>query len=299
MPPFKMNLALEHERSACNLEASGNYRVLRRLPTCGEIWCRSMPCANPTDTTFVAVCDTETTGTSPEDKMIEIGIVLMAIDSHTGDLINIVPARSWLEDPGAPLSDIVADLTDLTDVDLYGQQFADDEITQVLSAVDVIIAHNAAFDAAFVSQRFPQITTPWACSMSEIDWHALGFGHRRGLEALLNAAGWFPDESHRAGPDAWSTACLLARIADDGKTLAWHLIQRAQRPTARVYATNARFSQKDALKAAGYQWDAARKVWSLEGEPERIANEATWLASLHPRLVPRIEPRTWHNRWSS
>lgn len=100
----------------------------------------------------------------------------------------------------------------------------------------------------------------------------------------------------RAVPDAWALRCLLMRPAADKRTIAWHLLDRAQRLSARVFADKAPYALKDTLKAAGYRWSAPHRAWTMEGEPERIGNEASWLAELHPAIQPRVVPLDWHNR---
>ena len=47
------------------------------------------------------------------------------------------------------------------------------------------------------------------------------------------------------------------------------LIESARAPTYRLQATHAPFDAKDLLKARGYRWDGAQKVWHT-----RLADEA-------------------------
>jgi DNA polymerase-3 subunit epsilon len=129
-----------------------------------------------------------------------------------------------------------------------------------------------------------------------MDWSAHGFGAGRSVSALVTAAGYFGDVAHRAEPDAWSVACLLAMTAQDGRTMASHLLTIARRPTRKIFAVGAPFSVKEALKAAGYRWDASRGVWWLEADPERIANESLWLVDLCPAIRPKEEDVDWHSR---
>jgi DNA polymerase-3 subunit epsilon len=57
------------------------------------------------------------------------------------------------------------------------------------------------------------------------------------------------------------------------------LIERAERPSRRVEATQAPFATKELLKSRGYRWDAARRVWWREIEEDAEAAERGWLAS--------------------
>jgi hypothetical protein len=103
--------------------------------------------------------------------------------------------------------------------------------------------------------------------------------------------------AHRAAADAWATACLLMMPGCDGRPVAAHLVDRARKPTHRLFAENAPFSAKDALKAAGYRWHPDRRCWWAEGQPELMANEAAWLHSFNPAIKPVIERVDWYDRW--
>jgi DNA polymerase-3 subunit epsilon len=299
MPPFKMQLDDKAEFYAHRLDEMPDYRVLRRLPRPGEIWCRSSPVPELMSTTRIAVIDTETEGLDPHrHKIVELAVVKMVIDDVVGDLLDITPPLSWLEDPGRPLSLEIESLTGLTDAILAGQMFDDRLIADVFDDVDLIVAANARFDWAFMTRRFPWLKHPWACTY-EIDWSAHGLGAGRSVSSLVTAAGHFFEDAHRAGPDAWAVSALLALPSRDGRTIAAHLVERARKPTHRLYAVGAPFAIKDTLKAAGYRWETSQRVWWLEAESERIANEAAWLVELCPAIMPRTQRIDWYSRHAS
>ena len=54
------------------------------------------------------------------------------------------------------------------------------------------------------------------------------------------------------------------------------LLQAAETPTVLVEALRAPYSAKDKLKARGYRWDAARRVWCKEMRDEDQAAERSW-----------------------
>lgn len=287
------------ERLARQLEKHEGYRVLCRLPRPDEIWCRSMPV--PQNVFKLAVIDCETTGLDPErDRMIELAIGSITVDLDRGDVIDIEAPKSWLEDPAEDLSIEIERLTHITSDMLIGQWFRDAEINRALSGCHGIVAHNARFDRAFVTRRFPGTAElPWLCSMSEVDWLELGFTSGKGIGALLTSAGFFLPDAHRAAADVWATTCILASDVRGGKSVAGQLIETAQRTTHRLYACRAPFECKDALKAAGYRWSADRRAWWIEGDAERIANEAAWCSSLSGGVRPMIDDVTWMNRHAS
>lgn len=293
---YHINPNRRGERLARRLEQLGDYRVLRRLPQPEEIWCRSMPV--PDNLMKLGVIDCETTGLDPErHKMIELAIGTLSIDLDAGDVVDVTPPQSWLEDPAEDLTIEIERLTHITSGMLIGKRIPDAEVMQALHGVDAIVAHNAKFDRAFVTMRFPALANlPWACSMNEVDWPALGWSGGRGIAGLLTQAGFFLPDAHRAAADVWATTCLLASATGDGRSVAAYLIHTARRVTHRLYANRAPFECKDVLKAAGYRWSPERRAWWIEGDPERIANEAVWLRELSGAIQPVSDEIAWSSR---
>lgn len=299
MTAFNMRMRERYERLARQLEAQPEYRVLRRIPRPDEVWCRSSPIADRRSITKIAVLDTETTGLDPDrHKIVELAIVKMSICDRTGDLLDISPPASFLEDPKEPLSLEIEALTGLTDSDLAGRSFDEGMVAEAFDDVDCILAHNAAFDFSFFRKRFPRLKHPWCCSMTDVDWRSHDLDGGRSVGALLASAGHFPEVAHRAGPDAWAVSILLAMTARDGRTIAAHALERARKPTFRLFAERAPFALKETLKGAGYRWCSKRKAWSLTAEPERLANETIWVKSLCPAIQPQIEQRDWYDRYN-
>lgn len=284
------------ERLARQLDQLDDYRVLRRLPRPDEMWCRSMPASDKV--IRLGIVDCETTGLDPErHKIFEFAIGILTIDAEHGDVVDVVPPRSWLEDPGEDLSIEIERLTHITSDMLIGEWFPDTAVMKAMRGIDAIVAHNARFDRAFVTKRFPAVADlPWACSMREIDWPGLGWTGGRSIGALLSEAGFFLPDAHRAAADVWATTCLLASAAPDGRAVAAHLVDTARRPSERLYAVRAPFDCKDALKVAGYRWSPERRAWWIEDNSERIANECAWLQQLSSTITPVIDEISWNNR---
>lgn len=279
------------EASARALDASGDFRVLRRLPHLHELWVASSPVAGRA--TQLAVIDSETTGLGDSDRMIEFAMVKMALDGD-GQLCDITYPIEGVEDPGAPLRPTIVTITGLDDAMLADQRFDEIVLRDQLADVDAIVAFNAGFDARFWRARFPWITQPWICAQRDIDWHAQGYTERS-QTALLAAHGFFY-EAHRAAPDAWALAILLATQAHDGRTIAANLVDGARRTTHRVRAAGAPFACRDDLKEAGYRWDAKARVWWTDIEPDLLDAELAMLEKLHPFIRPTHEPLDWFNR---
>ncbi|MCW2411791.1 3'-5' exonuclease [Sphingobium sp. B8D3D] len=275
-------LTLGDEEARANaLERHADYRVLRRVPDFGQV--AYQPLEHPT--VRIAVVDTETTGLNPAtDAVIELGMTVVELCAEGAPVVIHAP-ESWTNDPGFPLPPQITDLTGLTDELLAGTAFDDGAINDTLRYVDLIVAHNAAFDRAFMTKAFPLTAErQWACSCRDIDWRAEGFdGHALGH--LLTQAGRFNDV-HRAGADSWSLTWLLLQDAKDGRTFASHLIEAANTPVHRVYAAHAPFNIKEKLKSAGYRWDPRKHFWYRDRSPAEFESELEWLADLNPNIRP-------------
>lgn len=293
---YHLNPDRRGERMARQIEQLDDYRVLRRLPRLDEVWCRSMPVSD--NVIRLAIVDCETTGLDPErHKMIEFAVGILSIDADMGDVVGLTPPQSWLEDPAEDLPTEIERLTHITSDMLIGKRFPDASILNATADVTAIVAHNAKFDRSFATRRFPTLADlPWICSMSEVDWPALGWTGGRGIGALLTGAGFFLPDAHRAAADVWATTYLLASSATDGRSVAAHMVETARRPYERLYANRAPFECKDALKAAGYRWSPERRAWWIEGDEERISNEACWLQQLSHLIAPVVETRNWQTR---
>ena len=217
---YHLNPNRRGERLARRLETLGDYRVLRRLPTPEEIWCRSMPVS--TNVMKLAIVDSETSGLDPaRHKMIEVAVGTLSIDLDAGDVIEVTPPQSWLEDPAEDLPTEIERLTHITSDMLIGKWFPDAEVIDAFHGVGAIVAHNAKFDRALVIQRFPALAKlPWVCSMKEVDWAAFGWSGGRGIASLLTNAGFFLPDAHRAAADVWATTCVLASATSDGRSVA-------------------------------------------------------------------------------
>lgn len=281
------------ERLVDHLDNHPDYHVLRRLPRLREMWLHPTPAGGPQMT--LAVVDAETTGLDPDsDAMIELAVVRMGLD-RDGNLVEITAPLNMLEHPGRPVPDDILHLTGIDASQLDGRRFDDAAFAKAIGGADVMVSHNAAFDRAFFTRRFDGLNLPWACTLTDLDWKRHGL-EGRALGHLLASAGYRLAGAHRAGADAWALACLLARIADDGRATAAHLVEQARRPTWRLFAHHAPIATKDVLKRSGYRWDPHRRLWWIERDDERIAGESFFLRSLGSSVRPEVRRIDWHDR---
>lgn len=160
------------ERAAALLEAHPDYRILRSLPPLDLL---PLPAPEGRVRT-AAVLDTETTSLdAATGRIIELAICPVSFDAR-GRIVGIGPVHDWVEDPGHPLPAEIVRLTGLTEAVLAGRTIDDEAALYLLSSADVIIAHNASFDAAWIERRYPSIAgKPWVCSLRDIDWRAQGY----------------------------------------------------------------------------------------------------------------------------
>jgi len=257
------------------LDAHPDYRVLRRLPVQLD-W----RVAQAKAITRIVVLDTETTGLEhAKDKIIELAMLRLSVDSSTGVPQGRVEVFDQLEDPGFPIPKEVTALTGLRDDDVQGQKLDEALIAHMLQGVDLVIAHNAGFDRPFCEARIPAFRDiPWACSFADIDWKTLGQSSSK-LESLALAQGWFYD-AHRAEMDCHALlAVLTAPLAQSpAETGMARLLAAARAPSYRLYATHAPFESKDLLKARGYRWNAEQRVWFTRlGDEGALQTECQWL----------------------
>lgn len=200
------------------------------------------------------IVDLETTGLNSEsDKIIEIGLVKFTIESSAAPAI--VESYGALEDPGIPLTPEIQKITGLSDKVLAGRQIDWQRVITMLEDAVVVVAHNVAFDRAFLLKR-PEIAAlplHFACSSKHIDWKGKGFGSGK-LSYLAADHGFLNPFPHRALFDCATTFKLIAPHLDE-------MIKRSFEREYLISAWDSPFDTKDALKSRGYRWDAQKRVW--------------------------------------
>ncbi|WP_394790164.1 3'-5' exonuclease [Rhodoferax sp.] len=261
---------------AQQLEQHPDYRVLRRLVP--QLQFGPVPAQG---IVRLLVLDTETTGLEhSSDKIIELALLRVDVDSATGLACGAVQVYDGLEDPGQPIPDIARKITGIDDSMVQGQQLDTARIAELLDGVDLIVAHNAGFDRPFVEARLPAFAAKaWACSFADIDWKQEGRDSAK-LSALALEMGWFYD-AHRAEMDCHALlAVLQAKLPESGHSGLAHLLAAAKGTRYRLQANGAPFDAKDALKERGYRWDATNKVWHTRlADEAALQAECDWLAA--------------------
>lgn len=189
----------------------------------------------------VVAFDTETTGLSPfgGDRIIEFAAVTL----HLGEdgRVSDIESYSCLINPGMPIPRVTREITGITDADVVdAPSFGEvaDNIRKLLQDA-VTVAHNYAFDHAFLSEEYRRIEQGWPEPLAEVDTVDVSlrcFPDQRGhkLIDVCNRLDIRLEGAHRATNDAEACGrCFveLARrhqVADDLQTmLDWaHAIGR-------------------------------------------------------------------------
>jgi DNA polymerase-3 subunit epsilon len=287
------------EGMAAALEASGDYRVLRRLQA------RSAQAPAPGVATRTGLfVDVETTGLdAARCEIIELAMTPFTY-SLEGQVFAVGAPFHQLREPSHPIPPEITAITGLTDAMVAGHVIDADAVAHFAAPAALVIAHNAAFDRRFLERFCAVFTTkPWACSMSQVAWAEEGFEGVK-LSYLASGAGFFYDK-HRAVHDCLAAVELLARpLPKSGRPALQQLLEQARKPTWRIWAENSPFDLKDQLKARGYRWNgegtAAPRAWYIDVADEAREAELAYLKAEIYRgeidlLVRRIDA---HDRFS-
>lgn len=265
------------EALAARLEATGDYRILRRL----QVPARSfIPMPHMKRAVFL---DVETTGLDPNvDEIIELAMVPFWYED-SGRIAGAGIGRSELRQPQKP---IPADVTQLTGItpDMVAGKTIDFAAAAQFAGDGLIVAHNAAFDRRFVERSCPQLANNrWACSLSEIPWAANGFESAK-LSLIGQAHGFFYD-GHRAVNDCYAGIEVLSRSVPVGGTESAMkmLLSSSNSRSWRCWADGAPFEKKDLLKSRGYRWadgsDGRPRAWWIDLDEAHFHGEMAYLRS--------------------
>lgn len=266
------------EEAARRLEATGRFRVLRKLVPRPLIPNASVTPRAGRRTGIVV--DTETTGLDvASDEIIELAMVKFTFDSR--GIHDIVARFEALQQPSRPLSSSIARLTGLDDRMLAGAEIDEEAVAAFAASADLVIAHNARFDRPFCEKHFPAFRSKrWACSATEIDWRRLGVEGAK-LGYILASFGRF-HSGHRALADCDALLEVLGAPPPAGGQAAFvHLVASSDRTTVEIVAKGAPFQAKDVLKARGYRWNNgsgnSEKGWFTIVSEDHFADEVEFL----------------------
>ena len=140
---------MNFDEMADKLSAHPDFKVKRRLVPILDFGSGS---GGPTKR--ILILDTETTGLDwRAENIIELAMLSVDVDLHTGQPVGVVEVYEDFEDPGRPIPSEIVKLTGITDHDVKGQKLNEVKINAMVERADLIVAHNAGFDRPFVENR--------------------------------------------------------------------------------------------------------------------------------------------------
>jgi DNA polymerase-3 subunit epsilon len=275
----------ELEAMASALEASGQYRVLRKLQPRTRFFEPDGSRAR-----LGLFVDVETTGLDPaRHEIIELAMVPFTYGLD-GRIFEVGEPFHRLRQPADSIPPEITAVTGITDEMVAGKTIDPVEVGAFAAPAALVVAHNAAFDRRFLERFCETFTTkPWGCSMSQVPWADEGYEGVK-LAYLASGAGFFYDK-HRAVNDCLAAVELLARpLPKSGALGLAKLLERARRPTWRIWAEGTPFELKDALRARGYRWNSdyggAPRAWYIDvDEADREAELAFLSAEIYGREI--------------
>lgn len=251
-------------------EAGGMVRVLSKFEVSDfEV----VDVGGGSDVVYGCIVDTETTGTNQKvDEVIELGMVKIAVRKSDSVFLGVVGWYASLREPGKEIEEDAQRVHGISMEDVKGKVLDVEGLEEMLDGCSFVIAHNAGFDRPFCEGLHPKFgSLHWMCSFREIEWmDACGVSGEElvitgaKLEYLAFKFGFFY-EAPRADTDCG----VLLKVLTDGRlktgeSLLSALLKSGRRRTYRLYAFGAPFDKKDALKEAGFKWNAEDKVWHLD-----------------------------------
>ncbi len=175
------------------------------------------------------VIDLETTGMEPPAEVIEIGIADLEVSSN-GVAISSPSARLFRPTGHIPPETMAVHHITEDDIPAGAPPCTTEQLRTAVwqhPKPDAFVAHNCDFERKFITDAISG-QTPWICTY-KVSLHVWPDAPRHSNQVLRYWRGLRLDPAlamppHRAGPDAWVTAHLLADLlscADARQMIEW------------------------------------------------------------------------------
>jgi DNA polymerase-3 subunit epsilon len=219
----------------------------------------------------MAIVDTETTGFSGDDELIEIALLLVSFEPQSGQILEVEQDYQGLREPSVPSSKWAKKVHGIEDSELAGKSLDRSQIESILEKADLVIAHNVGFDRRFVTEILPEASEKsWYCSMNGIKWRRKGFSSTK-LAELLEEHSISVDTHHRAMADAWATMRLLStQDKETGKPYLDELLD---------YGPAGKSRRQERPRPTSAEYTVTVNLDSSSGGEETGANKAGCLTS--------------------
>jgi len=159
----------------------------------------------------VAVIDTETTGLSADDQPISLGIILVEVDNK-GALLRELGRYYGTQEAAVPIHPAAQRVHGMSAASLVGQRFDLVRVSELLSQAQIVVAHNAGFDARMI-QKIGSYRGEWRCSLRQFPW-VVETGKK--LDDVCRSLGVSRPGPHNAMADC--EALLTCLVHRTGKT---------------------------------------------------------------------------------
>lgn len=172
---------------------------------------------------LIRVCDLETTGLPPDAAICQIGQCDVVLDDDDHGPPHVGMPSAIFVNPGRPIPPEARAIHHIRDRDIAHAPSVDTGLMQLMAgAPDVFCAHNAQFERAFFEGN-----GKWICTRKVAMrlWPEAPNFQNQTLRYLLDVDGSHEFESHlampphRAGPDTYVTAHILARAICTGTSI--------------------------------------------------------------------------------
>jgi exodeoxyribonuclease X len=158
---------------------------------------------------IVRCIDIETCGLGPEDGVCEVGWCDVLANPSGGFTVGLPHGR--FVDPGRPIPPAASAIHHIVDADVVGSPALAEVLAEAVHGAPVLAAHVAKFERQFVAVQVPWVCT-WkvavrlAPNAPEYKLQTLRYWCKLAVDRGLASP------PHRAGPDAYVCALLLARM---------------------------------------------------------------------------------------
>lgn len=290
-----------HERWIAALEATGRYRVLRRVAPRLDLQVGG----DPSPVRRGLIVSIAATGPDPGcDEVLELAMLPFAYCRQTGKVHATSSPYHGLRQPSRPLPQDHLARIGLTEKELAGREIEVGAIEPYADEADLVIAHGAALVRPFAEALALSFADrAWACSMTQIPWHAEGHDSH-GLAWLAMANGLYFGDGRPLDQCHALLSLLMGPLLSSGGPPLQMLLSDARRPSYRIWADAAPDTARAAMRQRGYRCHRPTRdrpeTWSIDVPAGRLNDETRWL---HREIYNfpfhlRIERLTARTRYS-
>ena len=229
---------------------------------------------------YIKVCfvDLETTGLDfAGDEIIEIGIKTIAVNKSDYSDFKAIKAYESYQDTEIEISSEITQLTGISKDMIEGHSIEWRKVEDILGISDIVVAHNASFDRAFLEKNI-DFENVWTCSKNDVNWKERGFFNTK-LELLSIWHGFYYD-SHRAMNDVNATIHLLLHPSYKDFSPLEELVENSQKTHQLIinkFPYNESFI-KMLKKRGGYRYNSSDRSWRiLIKDSDVLDQEVDWL----------------------